>query len=145
MALCVMQICIWPSWCHCHSLSLCSSKSRLVLSYSFYFSDAGSPGLSRTKSKRAVKRPCCVVSVTRQRRGAKSRRVLRARVAGGGVCCPCNCLVIYSMLLCWLFVDSGFMLGLTIGLAVGLSILIVAIILVVYLVVITKRRRRIRR
>ena len=26
-----MQTCIWPSRCHCHSLSLCSSKSRLVL------------------------------------------------------------------------------------------------------------------
>jgi len=23
-----VQVCIWPSWCHCHS---CSSKSRLVL------------------------------------------------------------------------------------------------------------------
>ena len=26
-----MQTCIWPSWCHCHSLSLASVKSRLVL------------------------------------------------------------------------------------------------------------------
>ena len=26
-----VQICIWPSWCHCHSLSLASVKSRLVL------------------------------------------------------------------------------------------------------------------
>ena len=26
-----MQTCIWPSWCHCHSLSLTSVKSRLVL------------------------------------------------------------------------------------------------------------------
>jgi len=26
-----MQICIWPSWCHRHSLSLASVKSRLVL------------------------------------------------------------------------------------------------------------------
>ena len=25
-----VQICIWPSWCHCHSLSLASVKSRLV-------------------------------------------------------------------------------------------------------------------
>jgi len=28
-----MQICIWPSWCHCHSLSLASVKSRLVLPF----------------------------------------------------------------------------------------------------------------
>ena len=26
-----VQTCIWPSWCHCHSLSLASLKSRLVL------------------------------------------------------------------------------------------------------------------
>ena len=28
-----VQTCIWPSWCHCHSLSLASVKSRLVLSF----------------------------------------------------------------------------------------------------------------
>ena len=33
----------------------CSSKSRLVLPSWFYLSGAGSPGWSRTKSKRAVK------------------------------------------------------------------------------------------
>jgi len=26
-----VQTCIWPSWCHCYSLSLASVKSRLVL------------------------------------------------------------------------------------------------------------------
>ena len=26
-----VQTCIWPSWCHCHSLSPASVKSRLVL------------------------------------------------------------------------------------------------------------------
>ena len=26
-----VQTCIWPSWCHCRSLSLASVKSRLVL------------------------------------------------------------------------------------------------------------------
>ena len=25
--------CIWPSWCHCHSLSLASVRSRLVLPF----------------------------------------------------------------------------------------------------------------
>jgi len=34
-----VQTCIWPSWCHCHSLSLASAKSRLV-----YLSGTGSPG-----------------------------------------------------------------------------------------------------
>ena len=28
-----MHTCIWPSWCHCHSLSLASVKSRLVLPF----------------------------------------------------------------------------------------------------------------
>ena len=28
-----MQTCIWPSWCHCHSLSLASVKYRLVLPF----------------------------------------------------------------------------------------------------------------
>ena len=28
-----MQTCIWPSWCHCHSPSLASVKSRLVLPF----------------------------------------------------------------------------------------------------------------
>jgi len=37
-----VQICIWPSWCHCHSLSLASVKSRLVL----VPPHPGNPGLS---------------------------------------------------------------------------------------------------
>ena len=28
-----VQTCIWPSWCHCHSLSLASLKSRLVFPF----------------------------------------------------------------------------------------------------------------
>ena len=28
-----LQTCIWPSWCHCDSLSLASVKSRLVLPF----------------------------------------------------------------------------------------------------------------
>ena len=31
-----VQICIWPSWCHCHSLSLTSVKSRLVLPFWYH-------------------------------------------------------------------------------------------------------------
>jgi len=34
-----VQTCIWSSGCHCHSLSLASVKSRLVL-----LSGTGSPG-----------------------------------------------------------------------------------------------------
>ena len=36
-----VQTCIWPSWCHCHLLSLASVKSRL---YTLYLSGTGSPG-----------------------------------------------------------------------------------------------------
>ena len=32
-----VQTCIWPSWCHCHSLSLASVKSRLVLPPFWYW------------------------------------------------------------------------------------------------------------
>ena len=28
-----VHTCTWPSWCHCHSLSLASAKSRLVLPF----------------------------------------------------------------------------------------------------------------
>jgi len=31
-----VQICIWPSWCHCHSLSLASVKSRLVIPFWYW-------------------------------------------------------------------------------------------------------------
>ena len=31
-----MQTCKWPSWYHCHSLSLASVKSRLVLPFCFW-------------------------------------------------------------------------------------------------------------
>ena len=30
-----VQTCTWPSWCHCHSLSLASVKSRLVLPFCY--------------------------------------------------------------------------------------------------------------
>ena len=30
-----VQTCIWPSWCHCHSLSLAPVKSRLVLPFRY--------------------------------------------------------------------------------------------------------------
>ena len=31
-----VQTCIWPSWCYCHSLSLASAKSRLVLPFWYW-------------------------------------------------------------------------------------------------------------
>ena len=49
-----VQTCICPSWCHCHSLSLASVKSRLVLPFWYRL---GSPG------KRAVKRVSVCVAL----------------------------------------------------------------------------------
>ena len=46
------QTCIWPSWCHCHSLSLASVKSRLVLPFCMVPAHLSSPG------QRAIKRVC---------------------------------------------------------------------------------------
>ena len=31
-----VQICIWPRWCHCHSLSFASVKSRLFLPFWYW-------------------------------------------------------------------------------------------------------------
>ena len=31
-----VQTCIWPSWCHCHSLSLASVKSRLAVPFWYW-------------------------------------------------------------------------------------------------------------
>ena len=50
-----MQTCIWPSWCHCHSLSLASVKSRLVLPFWYC--------LTRVVPEKGVKRVCVCVCV----------------------------------------------------------------------------------
>ena len=34
-----MQTCIWPSLCHCHSLSLASVKSRLVSPFWYHLTE----------------------------------------------------------------------------------------------------------
>ena len=49
-----VQTCIWPSWCHCHSLSLASVKSRLAFTF-LVPADPGSPG------QRAVKSVCVCI------------------------------------------------------------------------------------
>ena len=46
-----VQTCMWPSWYHCHSLSLASVKSRLVFTF-LVPAHPGSPG------KRVVKWVC---------------------------------------------------------------------------------------
>ena len=51
-----VQTCIWPSWCHCHSLPLASVKSRWV-----YLSGTGYPG---SPGQRAIKRVYVCMFVT---------------------------------------------------------------------------------
>jgi len=51
-----VQTYMWPSWCHCHSLSLGSVKSRLVLPYWYRL-------IQVVPEKRAVKRVCVCVCV----------------------------------------------------------------------------------
>jgi len=46
-----VQICIWPSLCHCHSLSLASVKSKLVLSFWYC--------LSRVVQDKGLLNGCC--------------------------------------------------------------------------------------
>ena len=64
-----LQTCIWPSWCHCHSLFFGSVKSRLVLPF-WYWLTPGSPG------QRAIKRVCVCVSsgITSHRQPRQCRR-----------------------------------------------------------------------
>ena len=51
-----MQTCIWPSRCHCHSLSLAPVNPDWIYLPGFYLSGTCSPGWSRTNCRRAVKR-----------------------------------------------------------------------------------------
>jgi len=51
-----VQTCILPSWCHRHSLSLASVKSRLVLPFRYRLTRV-------VPEKRAVKRVCVCVCV----------------------------------------------------------------------------------
>ena len=46
-----LQTCIWPNWCHCHSLSLASVKSRLVLPFWYQLTRV-------VPEQRAIKRVC---------------------------------------------------------------------------------------
>ena len=47
-----MQTCIWPSYCHYHSLSVVSVKSRLLLPFWYW--------LTWVVPERAVKQVVCV-------------------------------------------------------------------------------------
>ena len=52
-----VQPCIWPSWCHCYSLSLASVESRLILLFWYLLAWV-------VLEKRAAKRVCVCSVVT---------------------------------------------------------------------------------
>ena len=47
-----VQTCIWPRWCHCHSLSLAPVKSRLVLPFWYWLTQV-------VLEKRPLNGCCC--------------------------------------------------------------------------------------
>ena len=60
-----VQTCIWPSWCHCHSLSLASVKSRLVLPFWYRLTRVV---LDKGPLNGRVCVYCCVCSVWERRK-----------------------------------------------------------------------------
>ena len=71
-----VQICIWPSWCHCHSLPLASVKSRLVLPFWYRLTwVVGSPGKGPLNGS-----ACCLLTY----------RHTRLKKATGHRCGECN-------------------------------------------------------
>ena len=63
-----VQTCIWPSWCHCYSLSLASVKSRLVLPFWYRLTrvvpEKGPLNVCVCVCVRACARACVRVCVT---------------------------------------------------------------------------------
>ena len=58
-----MQTCIWPSWCHYHSLSLASVKSRLVLLFWYWLTQVvleKGPLNARARARARVRVRACV-------------------------------------------------------------------------------------
>ena len=69
-----VQTCIWPSWCHCHSLSLASVKSRLVSPFWYWLTrvvpDKGPlngcvcvcVSATKTNIQPLIPKSCCLVT-----------------------------------------------------------------------------------
>ena len=55
-----MQTCIWPSWCHCHSLTLCFSKIQIGFTF-LVPADPGSPRKRAVKLKRVCVCVCMLL------------------------------------------------------------------------------------
>ena len=75
-----VQACIRPSWCHCHSLSLASVKSRLVLPFWYR--------LTRVVPEKGPLNGCVVMRLLLQRIGQ--------RCSLSGCLCACACVHTYA-------------------------------------------------
>ena len=85
-----VQTCIWPSWCHCHSLSFASVESRLVLLFWYRLTRV-------VLDKGPLKRVCvcvllsmCAISIQLQRCGCSAICRLTPLLLGVG------CLLSYT-------------------------------------------------
>jgi len=67
-----VQTCIWSSWCHCHSLSLASVKSRLVFTARCYASALLAMGLCLC--------PCLCLSVSVSVTSRSSTKTAKRRI-----------------------------------------------------------------
>ena len=70
-----VQTCIWSSWCHCHSLSLASVKSRLVLPFLYW--------LTRVVLDRGLLNVCVCVCVNKMSSWDMVMRVCMCASAAG--------------------------------------------------------------
>jgi len=68
--------CMWPSWCHCHWLSLASVKSRLVLPLWYHFV---------VPDKGPLNGCVCVCLKSESRRYYKSKIFFKIRPPGNGL------------------------------------------------------------
>jgi len=90
-----VQTCIWPSWCHCHSLSLASVKSRLVLPLVPAHAHLGSPG------QRAVTRVCVCVPCRNWKSSGHTRTCLAVLWRS------CHTAAAWSWFRSWTFLASS--------------------------------------
>ena len=71
-----MQTCIWPSWCHCHSLNLASVKSRLVLPFWYW--------LARVVPEKGLLNGCvCVIPIDSSTRSSVHVSMLSIQAVRG--------------------------------------------------------------
>jgi len=84
-AACEVQSCIWPSWCHCHSLSLDSVKSGLVLPFWYR--------LTWVVPEKGPLSVCVCVCVCARPRACAC---VRACVCARAHACVCMCVLMHS-------------------------------------------------